>query len=114
MERCSKPGRAYSAPYTDDDMAEKMREWGEDSIYWRTEYECEFVESVSNIFNPELLKACLHRGRTFVERGKSYPNCVVGVDIGKSVNSTVISVWSTSKDKDSNTANLIYLEEIGS
>jgi len=108
-----KPGRAYSAPYTDDDMAEKMREWGEDSIYWRTEYECEFVESVSNIFNPELLKACLSRGRTFGERGKSYPNCVVGVDIGKSVNSTVISVWSTSKDKDSNTANLIYLEEIG-
>ena len=108
-----KPGRAYSAPYTDDDMAEKMREWGEDSIYWRTEYECEFVESVSNIFNPELLKACLSRGRTFGERGKSYPNCVVGVDIGKSVNSTVISVWTTSKDKDSNTANLIYLEEIG-
>mgnify|MGYP001466191289 FL=1 len=108
-----KPGRAYSAPYTDDDMAEKMREWGEDSIYWRTEYECEFVESVSNIFNPELLKGCLTRGLTFVESGNSYPNCVVGVDIGKSVNSTVISVWSTSKDKDSNTANLIYLEEIG-
>jgi hypothetical protein len=108
-----KPGRAYSAPYTDDDMAEKMREWGEDSIYWRTEYECEFVESVSNIFNPELLKACLSRGRTFGKRGTNYPNCVVGVDIGKSVNSTVISVWSTSKDKDSNTANLIYLEEIG-
>jgi len=108
-----KPGRAYSAPYTDDDMAGKMREWGEDSIYWRTEYECEFVESVSNIFNPELLKACLSRGRTFGKRGTNYPNCVVGVDIGKSVNSTVISVWSTSKDKDSNTANLIYLEEIG-
>jgi hypothetical protein len=108
-----KAGRAYAAPYTDDDMAEKMREWGEDSIYWRTEYECEFVESVSNIFNPELLKACLSRGRTFGERGNNYPNCVVGVDIGKSVNSTVISVWSTSKDKDSNTANLIYLEEIG-
>ena len=106
------PGRAYSAPYTDDDMAEKMREWGEDSIYWRTEYECEFVESVSNIFNPELLKGCLTRGLTFVESGNSYPNCVVGVDIGKSVNSTVISVWSTSKDKDANRANLIYLEEI--
>ena len=107
-----KPGRAYSAPYTDDDMAEKMREWGEDSIYWRTEYECEFVESVSNIFNPELLKGCLTRGLTFVEAGTSNPNCVVGVDIGKSVNSTVISVWSTSKDSDTNRANLIYLEEI--
>jgi len=106
------PGRAYSAPYTDDDMAEKMREWGEDSIYWRTEYECEFVESVSNIFNPELLKGCLTRGLSFVEGGKSYPNCVVGVDIGKSVNSTVISVWSTSKDSDANRANLIYIEEI--
>jgi len=107
-----KPGRAYSAPYTDDDMAEKMREWGEDSIYWRTEYECEFVESVSNIFNPELLKACLTKGLSFVPAGKVYPNCVVGVDIGKSVNSTVISVWSTSKDAENNTANLIYMEEI--
>jgi len=108
-----KAGRAYAAPYTDDDMAEKMREWGEDSIYWRTEYECEFVESVSNIFNPELLKACLTRGLTFAPAGNTYPNCVVGVDIGKSVNSTVISVWSTSKDADNNTANLIYMEEIG-
>ena len=107
-----KPGRAYSAPYNDNDMAEKMREWGEDSIYWRTEYECEFVESVSNIFNPELLKSCLTQGMHFVEAGKKYPNCVVGVDIGKSVNSTVISVWSTSKDKDVNRANLIYIEEI--
>ena len=35
-----------------------MTEWGEDSIYWRTEYECEFVESVSNVFNPEKIKAC--------------------------------------------------------
>jgi len=108
-----KAGRAYSAPYTDEDMAEKMKEWGEDSIYWRTEYECEFVESVSNIFNPELLKACFTRGLPFGEGGKNYPNCVVGVDIGKSVNSTVISVWSTSKDKDTNRANLVYLEEIG-
>ena len=107
-----KAGRAYSPPYNDEDMAEKMMEWGEDSIYWRTEYECEFVESVSNIFNPELLKGCFTRGMTFVEAGKNYPNCVVGVDIGKSVNSTVISVWSTSKDADTNRANLIYIEEI--
>ena len=48
-----KAGDAYSAPYTEEDMLEKMMEWGEDSIYWRTEYECEFVESVSNVFNPE-------------------------------------------------------------
>ena len=106
------PGRAYSAPYTDDDMAEKMREWGEDSIYWKTEYECQFVESVANIFNPELVKECLSSSLSFQEPG-NYPNCVVGVDIGKSVNSTVISVWSTAKTDTENVATLIYLEEIG-
>ena len=104
-------GRAYSAPYTDDDMAEKMKEWGEDSIYWKTEYECEFVESVANIFQPELLKACFVEGMPMLNPG-NHPNCVVGVDIGKSVNSTVISVWTTSKTKDENVAKMIYLEEI--
>ena len=54
-----KCGRAYTAPYNEDEMLDKMVEWGEDSIYWRTEYECEFVESVSQIFNPEALKRCL-------------------------------------------------------
>jgi len=106
-----KMGRAYSPPYSEEDMLTKMMEWGEDSIYWRTEYECEFVESVSNIFNPELLRGCF-TGNTFVEYGEKYPNCVVGVDIGKSVNSTVISVWALEKDDNENIANLIYLEEI--
>ena len=51
-----KAGRAYSPPYTETEMLDKMLEWGEDSIYWRTEYECEFVESVSQIFNPEAIR----------------------------------------------------------
>ena len=93
-------------------MLEKMMEWGEDSIYWRTEYECEFVESVSQIFNPEAIKACRVRGTTFAPRGTVYPNCTVAVDIGKSVNSTVISVWAVEKDADGNIARLISLEEI--
>ena len=53
-----KKGDAYSAPYTEEEMLDKMMEWGEDSIYWRTEYECEFVESVANVFNPEKIKGC--------------------------------------------------------
>ena len=105
-------GRAYSAPYTENDMLTKMMEWGEDSIYWRTEYECEFIESVSQIFNPEHVKAC-REAYSFVERGTKVNNCVVGVDIGKSVNSTVISVWSTEKSETGNIARLINLEEIG-
>ena len=106
-----KAGRAYSPPYNEEDMLQKMVEWGEDSIYWRTEYECEFVESTSNIFNPELLKKCYIQ-QEFAPYGEKYPNCVVGVDIGKSVNSTVISVWATEKNDEGNVANLIYLEEI--
>ena len=107
-----KKGRAYGPPYDEEDMLQKMTEWGEDSVYWRTEYECEFVESTSNIFNPELLRKCYIQ-QEFAEYGTPYPNCVVGVDIGKSVNSTVISVWANEKDDDGNVASLIYLEEIG-
>lgn len=110
-------GRAYEAAYTEEDMLTKMMEWGEDSIYWRTEYECEFVESVSNVFNPEKLKACMEEYdldtlETARENGEHYSNISVGVDIGKSVNSTVISVWRTEKTDTGNTARLIYIEEI--
>ncbi len=106
-----KAGRAYSAPYTENDMLTKMMEWGEESIYWRTEYECEFIESVSQIFNPDHIKAC-REAYSFVERGTKVHNCCVGVDIGKSVNSTVISVWSTEKSADGNIARLVNIEEI--
>ncbi len=105
-------GRAYSPPYTENDMLTKMMEWGEESIYWMTEYECEFVESSSQIFNPELLRASFRPNLRFVEGGTAVQNCVVGVDIGKSVNSTVISVWSTEKSDTQNVATLVYLEEI--
>ncbi len=107
-----KKGRAYTPPYDEEDMLQKMTEWGEDSVYWRTEYECEFVESTSNIFNPELVRKCFIN-QQFAEYGKPYPNCVVGVDIGKSVNSTVISVWANEKSDEGNVASLIYAEEIG-
>jgi len=116
-----KQGEAYSPPYTEEDMLEKMMEWGEDSMYWRTEYECEFVESVSNVFNPEKLKACFHDYETYIpetlEQGRGvYPQVTVGVDIGKSVNSTVITGWSLEKpdgpDFRENIARLIYIEEI--
>ena len=108
-------GDSYEAAYTEEDMLGKMMEWGEDSMYWRTEYECEFVESISNIFNPEKLKACFHDyalstiPESPYEGGK---NCTVAVDIGKSVNSTVISVWAGEKADDSDVARLIYIEEI--
>ena len=107
-------GDSYEAAYTEEDMLGKMMEWGDDSMYWRTEYECEFVESISNIFNPEKLKACFHdyelsTPEAPLEGGK---HCTVAVDIGKSVNSTVISVWAAEKADDSDVARLIYIEEI--
>ncbi len=107
-----KRGRAYDPPYTEEDMLTKMMEWGEDSIYWRTEYECDFVESSSNIFNSELLRATFRPGLGFHEFGTKIDNCTVGVDIGKSVNSTVISVWTCQKSTSQNVARLVYLEEI--
>jgi hypothetical protein len=114
-------GEAYSAPYTEEDMLEKMMEWGEDSMYWRTEYECEFVESVSNVFNPEKLKACFYdydiQTPETLEQGRGkYTQVTVGVDVGKSVNSTVITGWQREKSVGDNAgedlARLIYIEEI--
>jgi len=112
-----KKGDAYSAPYTEEEMLDKMVEWGEDSIYWRTEYECEFVESVANVFNPEKIKACcddyeILTAENLVEGGKSNLPITVGVDIGKSVNSTVITGWQLEKGEDNNIARLVYIEEI--
>ena len=110
-----KKGEAYSAPYTEEEMLDKMTEWGEDSIYWRTEYECQFVESVANVFNPEKIKRCYDDYKLTrldgdgIEGGS---NINVGVDIGKSVNSTVISAWSLEKSDEENIARLIYVEEI--
>jgi len=115
------PGNAYTAPYTEVEMLDKMTEWGEDSIYWRTEYECEFVESVSNIFNPEKLRDCFDEYEpwtrdTIIEGGIFPPNITVGVDVGKSVNSTVITGWSREKSVGDNggedIARLVYIEEI--
>jgi len=116
-----KPGDAYTAPYNEEDMLEKMMEWGEDSIYWRTEYECEFVESVSNVFTPEKVKSCLHEFEITtpetLEQGRDYgTNITIGVDVGKSVNSTVITGWKREKPVGDNigddVARLIYIEEI--
>ena len=110
-----KKGEAYSAPYTEEEMLDKMMEWGEDSIYWRTEYECEFVESVANIFTPEKIKRCYDDYELIRLDGDGKQrggNITVGVDIGKSVNSTVISAWSLDKSDTENIARLVYLEEI--
>jgi len=111
-------GEAYEPPYDEEEMLNKMVEWGEDSIHWKTEYECEFVESVSNVFNTQHLRKCFDdytfiHPETIEPDGKKFTNCSVGVDIGKSVNSTVISVWITEKSEEGNIARLIYLEEIG-
>ena len=111
-------GEAYTPPYEEEEMLNKMTEWGEDSIHWKTEYECEFVESISSVFIPENIRKCFENYE-LITKGTIDPdaetgkNNTVAVDIGKSVNSTVISVWSTEKVDEGNIARLIYLEEIG-
>jgi len=112
-----KAGDAYTAPYTEEEMLEKMIEWGEDSIYWRTEYECEFVESVSNVFTPEKIKGCfddyeITTREELVTRGDFGSPITIGVDVGKSVNSTVITGWRREQSDEGNIARLIYVEEI--
>ena len=114
-----KKGEAYSPPYSEEEMLEKMLEWGEDSIYWRTEYECEFVESVSNIFNPEKIKACFHDCSIYTPEDIPLQNnepkisgISLSVDIGKSVNSTVLTAWATVRGETNTVAQLVYMEEI--
>ena len=113
-----KKGEAYSPPYNEEDMLTKMLEWGQDSLHWRTEYECEFVESVSNVFTSEQIRRCFEDYEfttpESIAAGQSPgTNNVVAIDIGKSVNSTVISVWRTEKAEEGNITRLLYLEEIG-
>ena len=106
-------GDAYTPPYTEEEMLDKMLEWGEDSVYWRTEYECEFVESVANVFNPEKIKRCYDDYKlTRLDGDSRGGNINVAVDIGKSVNSTVITAWSLDKSDEENIARLVYVEEI--
>ena len=106
-------GDAYTPPYTEEEMLDKMLEWGEDSVYWRTEYECEFVESVANVFNPEKIKRCYDDYKlTRLDGDSRGGNINVAVDIGKSVNSTVITAWSLDKSDKENIARLVYVEEI--
>ena len=106
-------GDAYTPPYSEEEMLDKMLEWGEDSIYWRTEYECEFVESVANVFNPEKIKRCYDDYKlTRLDGDSRGGNINVAVDIGKSVNSTVITAWSLDKSDEENIARLVYVEEI--
>ena len=115
-----KQGDAYSPPYTEEEMLEKMLEWGEDSIYWRTEYECEFVESVSNIFNPQKIKACFHDYTIYTPediplsgpRDSAFSDVCLSVDIGKSVNSSVLTAWARVQGNTNTLAQLIYMEEI--
>ena len=106
-------GDAYTPPYSEEEMLDKMLEWGEDSVYWRTEYECEFVESVANVFNPEKIKRCYDDYKlTRLDGDSRGGNINVAVDIGKSVNSTVITAWSLDKSDEENIARLVYVEEI--
>jgi len=106
-------GDAYTPPYSEEEMLDKMLEWGEESIYWRTEYECEFVESVANVFNPEKIKRCYDDYKlTRLDGDSRGGNINVAVDIGKSVNSTVITAWSLDKSDEENIARLVYVEEI--
>lgn len=110
-------GDAYAAPYNEEAMLTKMMEWGQDSIYWKTEYECAFVESISNVFNPKQLRRCFEDYAIYtfdeIDAGREVgTNNTVSVDIGKSVNSTVICVWRTEKSELGNIARLLYLEEI--
>tara|TARA_R110000824_G_scaffold100285_1_gene238495 strand:- start:4262 stop:5827 length:1566 start_codon:yes stop_codon:yes gene_type:complete len=110
-------GAAYSPPYDEEEMLTKMLEWGEDSLYWRTEYECEFVESVSNVFTTKQIRGCfddyeLTTLEAIANGEEPGSNNCVAIDIGKSVNSTVISVWRTEKADIGNITRLIYLEEI--
>ena len=109
-----KVGDSYEAAYTEEDMLEKMMEWGEDSMYWRTEYECEFVESVSNIFNPEKIKACFHDYELYHpeesphEGGKWFTN-YCGLLTLVNLLILLLLVDGTEKADDSDVARLIYM-----
>ena len=64
-------------------------------------------------FNPEKIKRCYDDYKlTRLDGDSRGGNINVAVDIGKSVNSTVITAWSLDKSDKENIARLVYVEEI--
>lgn len=94
-------GDAYETPWSEEDIEIKKNTWGVDSVKFRTEYLCEFIEETGQLFSandfhfynldafyrdPKMLK-----GETFLT-----------VDLARTRNSVIIALWEaiTVKDKD--------------
>jgi len=104
-------GDAYKTPYSEEDIEIKKRTWGEDSIQFRTEYLCEFIEQTGQFFTSDDFERSMYELDYFVRDPKEINgDTFVTVDLAQSHNSIVYALWEAAKDK--NNKHQLYLRDI--
>lgn len=78
----------------------KAKEYGESSIIFRTEYLGEFVDDQNCVFSWEAIQSSIDPKLNLLTEGLNSHNYVLGVDIAKHVDYTVISVLDSTKPQD--------------
>ena len=106
-------GDAYDTPYTYEDMEIKKRTWGEDSIKFRTEYMCEFIEHTGQFFTSDDFVKSVYDLESFIkDPGDIKGDTFVTVDLAQSHNSIVYALWEAGMEKEKEVLYLRALTEI--
>jgi len=91
-------GDAYKTPYTKKDIEIKKKTWGEDSIKFRTEYLCEFIEHTGQFFTSDDFSRSVYKLDYFIRDPKNINgDTFVTVDLAQSHNSIVYALWEAGE-----------------
>ena len=103
-------GDAYETPWDPKDIEIKKDTWGEDSIEFRTEYMCEFIESSGQFFTSDTFANSLYKIDKFARNSKNLPGrLAMTMDIADSHNSIVYALWETVIEDDED---ILYLRDV--
>jgi len=104
-------GDAYETPWSEEDIEIKKKTWGEDSIKFKTEYLCEFIEESGQFFISN--DFTFYKLKHFVRNPKELKgDTFITVDLARRHNSVVIALWEAAKKGDMDVLLLRDLKEI--
>lgn len=111
-------GEAYEPCYDIREITIKLRTWGINSMKFRKEYLCEFIDSEGTLFTEMELDPLYNKvycNYDFFDINfwpELSGECFASVDIGRQINSTVIAIFQKWVDDDGvPRARLLYCEE---
>lgn len=103
-------GDSYDTPYTEGDMKIKKRTWGEDSIKFRTEYLCEFIEHTGQFFTSDDFADAVYDLNYFIRDPKQLKgDTFLTVDLAQTHNSIVYALWEAGLEEEKE---ILYLRNI--